>query len=111
MAGFFVLAGNNLFKSDFNNAQWFRNDGRDSGNNKAGTFIRAGWILQHENGIMFAGHTGGPGPVDLLRFPKEGYTFIVLSNDGELPKEMARVFAAFYIENMPAKTEIRKFEW
>ena len=66
--------------------------------------------MENENGIQYAGHSGGPGLADILRFPDEGYTFIVLSNDGELLPYFSRAIASFYIPNLPAKLKIEKFE-
>jgi hypothetical protein len=59
---------------------------------------------------MYAGHSGGPGLGDVWRFPKEGYTFIVLTNDGELLPNMARAIASFYIKDLPPNLQIEKFE-
>jgi serine-type D-Ala-D-Ala carboxypeptidase len=84
--------------------------GKDSIGLKLSTYTKAGWILENENGIQYAGHSGGPGLADILRFPKEGYTFIVLTNDGEMLPYFARAIASFYITNLPAKLKIEKFE-
>ncbi len=78
-------------------------DGKDA------DFSKVGWVIGKEN-ILYAGHSGGPGLSDILRFPKEGYTFIVLSNDGELLPTFARAIAAFYIKELSSKLKIEKFE-
>lgn len=84
--------------------------GLDSIGTKASDFTRVGWVPHKENGIVYAGHSGGPGLGDVLRFPDTGYTFIVLSNDGELLPNFARAIASFYVVGLPPKTEIKKFE-
>ncbi|ULQ56064.1 beta-lactamase family protein [Flavihumibacter rivuli] len=83
--------------------------GKDSIGGKASQYTRAGWILENENGIRYAGHSGGPGLADILRFPGEGYTFIVLANDGELLPTFARAIASFYISGLPPRLNIEKF--
>ena len=84
--------------------------GRDSIGNKISEFTKVGWALENEKGILYAGHSGGPGLGDVWRFPKEGYTFIVLSNDGELKPNFARAIASFYIKDLTPKLDIEKFE-
>jgi CubicO group peptidase (beta-lactamase class C family) len=73
-------------------------------------FSGVGWGVEQENGITYGGHSGGPGLGDILRFPKQGYTFIVLSNDGELLPGFARAIAGFYIKELQPKLDISKFE-
>jgi serine-type D-Ala-D-Ala carboxypeptidase len=84
--------------------------GRDSIGHKLSVYTRAGWILENENGVQYAGHSGGPGLADILRFPGEGYTFIVLANDGELLPYFARAIASFYITSLSSKPKIEKFD-
>lgn len=84
--------------------------GRDSIGKKISSYTKSGWILENENGIQYAGHSGGPGLADVLRFPNEGYTFIVLSNDGELLPYFARAIASFYIKNLPINQKVEKFD-
>lgn len=84
--------------------------GRDSIKHQVSNYTKAGWILENENGIRYAGHSGGPGLADILRFPDEGYTFIVLTNDGEVLPYFARSIASFYIPKLPEKLKIEKFE-
>jgi len=78
-------------------------DGKDA------DFSKVGWVVGKED-VLYAGHSGGPGLADILRFPKEGYTFIVLSNDGELLPTFSRAIAAFYIKTLSPKLKIEKFE-
>lgn len=73
-------------------------------------FSKAGWVTGKEGNILYAGHSGGPGLGDVLRFPLEGYTFIVLTNDGELLPGLARAIAGFYIKGLPPRFEIDKME-
>jgi CubicO group peptidase (beta-lactamase class C family) len=84
--------------------------GLDQIGDKKSTYTKSGWILENENGIIYAGHSGGPGLSEILRFPREGYTFIVLSNDGELLPGLARAIASFYITGLSAKLTIEKFD-
>jgi len=84
--------------------------GKDSIGNKLSTYTKAGWILENENGIQYAGHSGGPGLADIIRFPNEGYTFIVLTNDGEILPYFARAIATFYLSNLPGNQKIEKFD-
>lgn len=72
-------------------------------------FSKAGWVVGKED-VLYAGHSGGPGLSDILRFPKEGYTIIVLSNDGELLPTFSRAIASFYIKKLSSKSKIEKFE-
>jgi len=84
--------------------------GRDSIRHELSDFTKAGWASADEGNFIIAGHSGGPGLGDVLRFPAYGYTFIVLSNDGELLPGMARAIAHFYIKELPEKNEIEKFD-
>lgn len=79
-------------------------DGKDAG------FSKVGWVTGTEDGVLYAGHSGGPGLADILRFPNEGYTFVVLSNDGELRPTFARAIASFYIKKLKPALKIEKFE-
>lgn len=73
-------------------------------------FSRVGWTVSSENNIRYGGHSGGPGLGDVLRFPEQGYTFIVLSNDGELLPTLARAVASFYIPGLAPKFAVEKFK-
>lgn len=84
--------------------------GKDSIGHQISDFTKVGWALENENGIQYAGHSGGPGLGDVWRFPKEGYTFIVLTNDGELLPNFAQAIASFYVKNLSSKLKIEKFE-
>lgn len=77
---------------------------------KDADFSKVGWVTGKEDGVLYAGHSGGPGLADILRFPKEGYTIITLSNDGELLPGFSRAIASFYIKELSPKLKIEKFE-
>lgn len=96
-----------LFPAGFSNAFIYS---ADSVAGKVSTYTKVGWILENENEVMYAGHSGGPGLCDILRFPKEGYTFIVLTNDGELLPSFARAIASFYIPALAGNIKIEKFD-
>ena len=96
-----------LFTKQFADAYIYS---KDSVNHKLSEFTKVGWAAENENGIIYAGHSGGPGLGDVWRFSKQGYTFIVLTNDGELLPNFARAIASFYIKELIPKLEITKFE-
>lgn len=77
---------------------------------KNGSFSDAGWGLEKEDGIIFGGHSGGPGLADILRFPEQGYTIIVLSNDGELLPGTARAIAPFFVKSLKPADGFAKFK-
>lgn len=82
---------------------------KDKIEGKDSNFSKVGWVVGKEN-ILYAGHSGGPGLSDILRFPEEGYTILVLSNDGELLPTFARAIASFYIKKLSPQLKIEKFE-
>ncbi|WP_293302521.1 serine hydrolase [Pedobacter sp. UBA4863] len=76
-----------------------------------GGFTQLGWTTQTNNGHLMIGHSGGPGLGDIIRFPKEKLTIIVLSNYVDMNPYMAQAIAQFYVtdikpSNLP-KTFIR----
>jgi CubicO group peptidase (beta-lactamase class C family) len=84
--------------------------GRDSIGDHLSDFSRIGWAMDNDKDIIYAGHSGGPGLGDVWCFPAQGYTFITLSNDGELLPDISRAIASFYIPALSKKMEIRKFD-
>ncbi|MCC9138909.1 beta-lactamase family protein [Pontibacter silvestris] len=96
-----------LFTKEFSHDYIY---GWDSIGNKESEFTRVGWAYEDDGGALFAGHSGGPGLGDIIRFPKQGFTFIVLTNDGEMLPNFARAIASFYIEGLTPNLEIKKFE-
>lgn len=96
-----------LFPKSFSDNYIYKTDkiaGKDA------DFSKVGWVTVNEDGIQYAGHSGGPGLADILRFPKQGYTIITLSNDGELLPGFSRAIASFYIKELSPKLKIEKFE-
>ena len=96
-----------LFPNSFSQNFIYKADKIDG---KDADFSKVGWVTGTEDGILYAGHSGGPGLADILRFPKEGYTIITLSNDGELLPGFSRAIASFYIKGLSSKLKIEKFE-
>lgn len=60
-----------------------------------------GWVIGEYNGRKTVGHSGGPALGDILRFPDEKLTIIVLSNEQRLYPYLAKGIADFYFP--PAK--------
>jgi CubicO group peptidase (beta-lactamase class C family) len=83
---------------------------RDSIGNKLSSFSAVGWGIDEHKGILFGGHSGGPALGDVIRFPNEGYTFIVLCNDGEALPYFANAIATFYINRLPFTRKMEKFK-
>lgn len=79
---------------------------------KPAGFSKVGWVLEQDSSsaIRYGGHSGGPGLGDVWRFPRQGYTFITLSNDGELLPNFSRAIAAFYIPELAPQPAINKTE-
>lgn len=78
-------------------------------NGRVTGFSSAGWGIDNRGGIIRGGHSGGPALADVLRFPDQGFTFIVLSNDGELLPSLAAVLSTFYIDGLPYERKVNKF--
>jgi hypothetical protein len=56
-----------------------------------------GWVVRDVNGRRAVGHSGGPALADMLRFPDERATFIVLTNGQKLYPYLAQgVSELFY---------------
>jgi CubicO group peptidase (beta-lactamase class C family) len=62
-----------------------------------------GWILDTYNGRKTAGHSGGPALGDILRFPEEKLTIIVLSNEQRLYPYLAKGITDFYFPPPPVR--------
>ncbi|UOQ51011.1 beta-lactamase family protein [Hymenobacter cellulosivorans] len=102
------LDQNVLFPASFANPLLYT---RGSVGGKPSAFSAAGWGLpEEETSITYAGHSGGPGLGDVWRFPEEGYTVVVVTNDGELLPGLARAIAAFYVPGLARTTALKKFE-
>ena len=68
-----------------------------------------GWIVGIYNGRKTVGHSGGPALGDILRFPEEKLTIIVLSNGQRLYPYLAQGVADFYFPPLPVK-EVKGIE-
>ena len=83
---------------------------RDSIGGKLSGFSKVGWGSGDYKNIIFGGHSGGPAFGDLVRFPNEGYTIIVLCNDGEVLPYFANALSTFYIKGLPFTLKMQKFK-
>jgi CubicO group peptidase (beta-lactamase class C family) len=68
-----------------------------------------GWVVGEYNGRKTVGHSGGPALGDILRFPAEKLTIIVLSNEQRLYPYLAKGIAGFYFPPAQAK-EVKGIE-
>jgi D-alanyl-D-alanine carboxypeptidase len=66
-----------------------------------------GWIVDTYGGRKTVGHTGGPALGDILRFPEEKLTVIVLSNGHRVYPYLARGVADFYLPPPPPPKEVK----
>jgi D-alanyl-D-alanine carboxypeptidase len=78
---------------------WQRDKLGDGSSNDFGV----GWIVGTYNGRKTVGHSGGPALGDILRFPEEKLTIIVLSNEQRLYPYLAKGIADFYFPPAPVK--------
>lgn len=62
-----------------------------------------GWIVDSYGGRKTVGHSGGPALGDILRFPDEKLTIIILTNQHKLYPYLARGIADFYFPLVPAR--------
>jgi CubicO group peptidase (beta-lactamase class C family) len=60
-----------------------------------------GWVAGEYNGRKIVGHSGGPALGDILRFPDEKLTIVVLSNEQRLYPYLAKGVADFYFPPAP----------
>ena len=56
------------------------------------------------------GHSGGPGLGDIIRFPKEKLTVIVLSNYADMYPYLSQNIAKFYLENLTPQAMPKLFK-
>jgi serine-type D-Ala-D-Ala carboxypeptidase len=75
-----------------------------------GSFTALGWIRMEFNGHIAYGHSGGPGLGDILYFPKEKITIIVLSNLADMLPYMAPAIAKIYMPDILLKEEPKTIE-
>lgn len=62
-----------------------------------------GWVVGQYNGYKTVGHSGGPALGDILRFPDEKLTIVVLSNEQRLYPYLAKGIADFYFPPVTIK--------
>jgi CubicO group peptidase (beta-lactamase class C family) len=75
-----------------------------------GGFTQMGWTTQVNEGHEMIGHSGGPGLGDVVRFPKEKLTVIVLSNYADMYPYMAETIAKFYIKDIKLQDIPKTFD-
>lgn len=68
-------------------------------NGKAGSF-GLGLIVRDYEGHKIVEHSGGPALADFVRFHKEGYTFIVLTNNRGVYPYLSKALATLYIKDL-----------
>lgn len=56
-----------------------------------------GWVVREINGRKTVGHSGGPALADILRYPDERMTFIVLTNGKSLYPYLAQGVSELYL--------------
>jgi CubicO group peptidase (beta-lactamase class C family) len=61
----------------------------------------AGWVVRDINGRKTVGHSGGPALSDILRYPHEKMTFVVLTNGKSLYPYLAQVVSELYLPPPP----------
>ena len=75
-----------------------------------GGFTQMGWTIQNNEGYEMIGHSGGPGLGDIIRFPKEKLTVIVLSNYADMYPYLSQNIAKFYLENLTPQAMPKLFK-
>lgn len=61
-----------------------------------------GWVVRELNGRKTVGHSGGPALADILRYPDERMTFIVLTNGKSLYPYLAQGVSELYLPPVQA---------
>jgi CubicO group peptidase (beta-lactamase class C family) len=62
-----------------------------------------GWVVKEINGRPTVGHSGGPALSDILRFPNERATFIVLTNGAKLYPYLAQGVSELFFPPPPVR--------
>lgn len=75
-----------------------------------GGFTQLGWTIQENAGHEMIGHSGGPGLADVIRFPEEKLTVIVLCNYADIYPYMAQAIAKMYIKDIRPQDMPKTFE-
>jgi CubicO group peptidase (beta-lactamase class C family) len=81
---------------------WARQKLNDGKENSFGV----GWVIKTYHGKKTVGHSGGPALADILRFPDEKLTIIVLTNQQRLFPRLAEGVADLFIPAPPIR-EVR----
>jgi serine-type D-Ala-D-Ala carboxypeptidase len=76
--------------------------------NQSNAFSHAVWVVENYQGHLITGHSGGPALGDIIRFPKEKLTIIVLNNQNYVLPYMAKAFA-FYVKGLKMHGEPKRF--
>lgn len=69
-------------------------------NRQNGSYGLALVVRDYENHKIIE-HSGGPALADFVKFEKEGYTFIVLTNNRGLYPYLSKLLASYYITDLP----------
>jgi|GEM_PF-893517 len=75
-----------------------------------GGFTQLGWTIQDNEKHLMTGHSGGPGLGDVIRFPDEKLTIIVLSNYADMYPYMAQAIAKMYVPAIKLQEMPKSFE-
>jgi D-alanyl-D-alanine carboxypeptidase len=67
---------------------------------RPGSFSLSLQVDENYQGHKLVQHSGGPALADFIRFEKEGYTFIVLTNNRGVYPYLAKGLATFYIPGL-----------
>ena len=87
-----ALDGGKLLSQQSIEQMWSRDKLADGTMNGFGV----GWVVEEYNGRRTVGHSGGPALADILRFPDEKLTIIVLANGQRLFPYLAKGIAEIY---------------
>jgi CubicO group peptidase (beta-lactamase class C family) len=96
---FAALDEGRLLKPAALDAMWKR---EKLGNGKTNGY-GVGWVVGSYNGHPTVGHSGGPALSDIIRFPEDKTTIIVLTNQFRLYPHLAQGIADLYYPPQPAK--------
>lgn len=92
-----ALDGTRFLRQESKDAMWWQQPLGKGGVNNFG----AGWAVREINGHHTVGHSGGPALSDILHFPKERATFIVLTNGQSLYPYLAQGLSELYFPPPP----------
>lgn len=100
IAKFFVAFDEGKVLSEKNLEQMWKQDELGDGSLNG---FGIGWVVGSYNGHKTVGHSGGPALGDILRFPSEKLSIVVLSNEQRLYPYLAKGIADFYFPPTPVK--------